>query len=132
MSLLSLLAETSGSIVPVSPGTVAPLDLAWQTGTPAPALGHGTAGVFIVWRRGRYGRECLVVGEAHDIAEGLAGALRNGHVTALAALGAIEVSWAAVPSMHRPGIAGWLAATLAPTLASHTAAARPVAVTLPV
>lgn len=120
-----------------TPPTAAPapstlLDLGWRTGTPEPVPGQGVAGVYVVWRLGRSGPECLVVGEARDIAADLGRTLRECHIAAYAAIGVVEISWAAVASLHRPGIAGWLSAALSPLLAGVTGSARPIEVNLPV
>ena len=112
-------------------GSLQALTLCWMRGTHDPVPGRGVAGVYVIWRTDRFGRECLVVGEARDIATDLARTFRESHIAGYAATGALEVSWAAVASIHRPGIAGFLATALAPVLVGSAGVARHVAVNLP-
>lgn len=106
--------------------------VSWLQATRDPVPGTGVAGVYILWRTGRSPRECLVVGETRDIASDLARSFRESHIADYAATGALEVSWAAVASMHRPGIASFLTGALAPRLSGPSGAARQIAVNLPV
>ena len=104
----------------------------WLQATHDPVPGTGVAGVYILWRTGAFPRECLVVGETRDIASDLARSFANSHIAGYAATGALEVSWAAVASMHRPGIASFLVGALAPRLSGPSGAARQIAINLPV
>jgi hypothetical protein len=96
-----------------------------------PVPGRGVAGVYVVWRTGSRSRNCLAVGEARDIAADLARTFRESHIAAYAASGALEISWAAAASMHRPGIACYLAAMLTPSITAYAGAARQIPVNLP-
>lgn len=107
------------------------LNLCWMRGAFEPVPGRGVAGVYIIWRTALHGRDCLVVGEARDIASDLSRTFRESHVAGYAASGALEINWAAVASMHRPGIACYLAAALMPTITSYVGAARQIPVNLP-
>lgn len=107
------------------------LTLCWQRSSHEPVPGNGVAGVYVIWRTGPAGRVCLVVGENRDIASDLACTLRESHIARYAATGAIEVSWAAAASMHRPGIASYLTTVLSPALAGRTGTARQIGVNLP-
>ena len=120
-----------GAVNAVAAAPLSTLTLCWQHGSHDPVPGNGAAGVYVVWRTGPAGRECLVVGENRDITSDLACALRESHISRYAATGAVEVSWAAAASMHRPGIASYLATVLSPIFASRTGAARQIGVNLP-
>ena len=69
--------------------------------------------------------------ENRDIAVDLSRRFRESHIAGYAASGEIEISWAAVASIHRSGIAGYLGASLAPVLAGPAGTARQIPVNLP-
>ncbi len=107
------------------------LNLFWVRCSHDPVSGHGVSGVYVICRTGARGRECLVVGETRDIATELARTIRESHIAGYAASGELDIAWAAVASLHRPGIAGYLGATLSPTLAGPASVARQIPVNLP-
>lgn len=103
------------------------LDELWNE----PRQAEGVAGVFIIWIEQAMQPTTLYVGAGRDVGLMLAELKGNPRITAHAWTGALRVAWAAVASMHRPGVARYLVETLTPTIDEAVPAARTIPVNLP-
>lgn len=102
-------------------------DALWRD--PAPL--RGVAGVFVIWAEDLRGRQCLYIGAGRDIGTQLAARRNDPRIAWRAQSGRLTVQWAAVASLHRPGVAAGLTAALAPLFPEPAIAARALTANLP-
>ncbi len=105
-----------------------PLETVWRD----LSLTQGIAGVYMIWSD-RGGRPTvLYVGNGRDIGAMLQAHHDDPRISAHTWSGDLCVSWAAVASIYRPGVAQYLMSTLSPQIVEAVPAARAVSVNLPI
>ncbi len=108
--------------------TSCPLETVWRD----PSLTQGIAGVYLIWSTKGGQPKILYVGNGRDIGVMLQAQHDDHRIAAHAWSGDLHVSWAAVASIHRPGVAQYLMAALSPQIAETMPVAREVSVNLPI
>lgn len=108
--------------------TSCPLETVWRD----PSLTQGIAGVYLIWSSKSGQPTILYVGNGRDIGGMLQAQHDDPRIAAHAWSGDLYVSWAAVASVHRPGVAQFLVAALSPQIVEAMPVAREVAVNLPI
>ena len=135
----AIAAQSSDAVVPASIDlhldwigalgrTSCPLETVWRD----PSLTRGIAGVYLIWSTGGMAPAIVYVGSGRDIGALLQAQHDDPRITGHACSGELHVSWAAVASLYRAGVAQYLKAALSPLIAEAIPAARPVSVNLPV
>ena len=105
-----------------------PLDTVWRDRS----LTQGIAGVYLIWSTKGGQPKILYVGNGRDIGVMLQAQHDDPRIAAHAWSDDLHVSWAAVASIHRPGVAQYLMAALSPQIAETMPVAREVSVNLPI
>lgn len=105
-----------------------PLETVWRD----PSLTRGIAGVYLIWSNRGGLPTYLYVGNSRDIGETLRAQHADPRIAANAWAGDLQVSWAAVASIYRPGVTQFLLATLSPAIIEAAPAARAISVNLPI
>ena len=105
-----------------------PLDAVWRD----PTLTQGIAGVYLIWSTKGGVPTILYVGNGRDIGAMLRAQYDDPRIAAHAWSGDLFISWAAVASVYRPGVAQYLMSTLSPAITEFVPAARSVSVNLPI
>ena len=109
-------------------GTSCPLETAWRD----PSLTQGIAGVYLIWSSRGGQSTILYVGSGRDIGAMLQAQHHDPRIAAQAWSGDLNISWAAVASVYRPGVTQYLVSTLSPQIAEAIPVARAVSVNLPI
>jgi hypothetical protein len=104
-----------------------PLDTVWRD----PSLTRGIAGVYLIWAVRGGVPTVLYVGNSRDIGETLRAQHDDPRISANAWAGDLQVSWAAVASIYRPGVTQFLLASLSPAVVEAAPVARAISVNLP-
>ena len=107
--------------------TSCPLDTVWRD----PSLTQGIAGVYLIWSNTGGRPTILYVGNGRDIGVMLQAQHDDPRIAAHAWSGDLFVSWAAVASVYRPGVAQYLMTALSPQIVETAPVAREVSVNLP-
>jgi len=105
-----------------------PLETVWRD----PLLTLGIAGVYLIWSNKGGHATMLYVGNGRDIGALLQAQHNDPRIAALAGSDDLSVSWAAVASIHRPGVAQYLMSTLSPQIVETVPVARAVSVNVPI
>lgn len=105
-----------------------PLETAWRD----PFLTRGIAGVYLIWSIKDGQSTVFYVGNGRDIGVMLQAQIDDPRIAAPASSSDLEVSWAAVASIYRPGVTQYLMSTLSPLITEMVPAARALSVNLPI
>lgn len=105
-----------------------PLETVWRD----PSLTHGIAGVYLIWSSKGGHPTVLYVGNGRDIGAMLRTQHDDPRIAAHAWSDELNISWAAVASVYRPGVTQYLVSTLSPMIAETAPVARAVSVNLPI
>ncbi len=105
-----------------------PLEAVWRD----PSLTQGIAGVYLIWSNTGGRPAILYVGNGRDIGAMLQAQHDDPRIATHAWSGDLTVSWAAVASVHRPGVTQYLMTALSPMIAETAPVAREVSVNLPI
>ena len=105
-----------------------PLETVWRD----PLLTLGIAGVYLIWSDKGGHATMLYVGNGRDIGALLQTQHNDPRIAAHACSGDLYISWAAVASIHRPGVTQYLMSTLSPLIVETVPVARTVSVNLPI
>ena len=108
--------------------TCCPLEAVWRD----PSLTQGIAGVYLIWSNTAGRPTILYVGNGRDIGVMLQAQHDDPRIATHAWSGDLFVSWAAVASVHRPGVAQYLMTALSPQIVETAPVAREVSVNLPI
>ena len=106
----------------------APIETVWRD----PLLTLGIAGVYLIWSRQENQPTVYYVGSGRDIGVMLRAQHDDPRIAAPASSGDLDVSWAAVASVYRPGVTQYLMSTLTPVIVETAPVARAVSVNLPI
>lgn len=105
-----------------------PLETAWRDHS----LTQGIAGVYLIWSNKGGSPTILYVGNGRDIGAMLQAQHNDPRIAAHACADDLNISWAAVASVYRPGVTQYLMSTLSPLVAETAPVARAVPVNLPI